>query len=41
MPDSYRKDPDAVSRLTPEQYRVAQQGACRKLFEDTNDTRSA
>jgi hypothetical protein len=34
MPDSYHKDPDAVSRLTPEQYQVTQQGA-------TDDIRSA
>jgi len=24
MADNYRKDPEAVSRLTPEQYRVTQ-----------------
>jgi peptide-methionine (R)-S-oxide reductase len=34
MPDSYHKDPDAVSRLTPEQYRVTQQGATELAFSN-------
>jgi hypothetical protein len=44
VPDNYRKDPEAISRLAPEQYRVTQQngyGAYRKLFEPAHDTRSA
>src|SRR6266513_3400623 len=34
MPDSYHKDPDAVSRLTPEQYQVTQQGATEPAFSN-------
>jgi len=30
--DTYRKDPDAVSRLTPEQYRVTQHGDTEPAF---------
>ena len=32
MSDTYRKDPGAVSRLTPEQYRVTQQSATESPF---------
>ena len=32
MSDTYRKDPGAVSRLTPEQYRVTQQSATEPAF---------
>ena len=32
MSDTYRKDPGAVSRLTPEQYRVTQQNATEPAF---------
>ena len=32
MSDTYRKDPGAVSRLTPEQYRVTQQNATEPPF---------
>ena len=32
MSDTYRKDPDAVSRLTPEQYRVTQHGDTEPAF---------
>ena len=32
MSDTYRKDPGAVSRLTPEQYRVTQQSATEPPF---------
>jgi len=34
MPDSYHKDPQAVSRLTPEQYRVTQQAATEPAFSN-------
>lgn len=30
----YRKDPEAVSRLTPEQYRVTQQSGTERPFEN-------
>jgi hypothetical protein len=32
MADNYRKDPEAVSRLTPEQYRVTQESATEPPF---------
>ncbi len=32
MPDSYRKDPQAISRLTPEQYRVTQENGTERAF---------
>lgn len=32
MTDTYRKDPEAVARLTPEQYRVTQQSATEPPF---------
>jgi len=32
MADTYRKDPEAISRLTPEQYRVTQQSATERAF---------
>jgi peptide-methionine (R)-S-oxide reductase len=49
---NYRKDPEAVSQLTPGQYQVTQCGATepafrnqygeyRKLFGPATDTRSA
>ncbi len=34
MPDNYRKDPEAVSRLTPEQYQVTQQAATEPPFRN-------
>jgi peptide-methionine (R)-S-oxide reductase len=34
MPDSYHKDPQAVSGLTPEQYRVTQQDATEPAFSN-------
>ena len=34
MPDSYHKDPDAVSRLTPDQYRVTQQDGTEPGTDD-------
>ena len=33
MPD-YHKDPDAISRLSPEQYRVTQKSATERPFEN-------
>ena len=32
MADNYRKDPEAVSRLTPEQYRVTQKNGTEPPF---------
>lgn len=32
MPDTYRKDPQAISRLTPEQYRVTQEDGTERAF---------
>jgi len=32
--DNYRKDPEAVSRLTPEQYRVTQKSATEPPFRN-------
>ena len=34
MSGNYHKDPDAVSRLTPEQYRVTQQDATEPAFSN-------
>ena len=34
MPDNYSKDPGAVSRLTPEQYRVTQEAATEAPFSN-------
>jgi peptide-methionine (R)-S-oxide reductase len=34
MPDNYGKDPDAISRLTPEQYRVTQQNGTEPAFRN-------
>ena len=34
MPDNYRKDPEAVARLTPEQYQVTQQAATEPPFRN-------
>ncbi len=34
MSDNYRKDPEAVSRLTPEQYRVTQKDATEPAFNN-------
>src|SRR5437764_14924328 len=34
MSDSYRKDPEAVSRLTPEQYRVTQKNGTEPPFRN-------
>ena len=34
MSDNYRKDPEAVSRLTPEQYRVTQESATEPPFRN-------
>ena len=34
MTDTYRKDPEAVARLTPEQYRVTQQSATESPFDN-------
>jgi peptide-methionine (R)-S-oxide reductase len=34
MADNYRKDPEAVSRLTPEQYRVTQKSATEPPFRN-------
>ena len=34
MADNYRKDPDAVSRLTPEQYRVTQKSGTEPPFRN-------
>jgi methionine-R-sulfoxide reductase len=32
MADTYRKDPEAISRLTPEQYRITQRGGTEPAF---------
>jgi peptide-methionine (R)-S-oxide reductase len=34
VPDNYSKDPGAVSRLTPEQYRVTQEAATESPFNN-------
>jgi peptide-methionine (R)-S-oxide reductase len=34
MADNYRKDPEAISRLTPEQYRVTQESATEPPFRN-------
>ena len=34
MPDNYSKDPEAISRLTPEQYRVTQEAATEAPFNN-------
>jgi peptide-methionine (R)-S-oxide reductase len=34
MPDTYTKDPQAVSRLTPEQYRVTQDNGTERAFSN-------
>ena len=34
MADTYRKDPEAISRLTPEQYRVTQQADTEPPFRN-------
>ena len=34
MSDTYRKDPEAVSRLTPEQYRVTQKNGTEPAFRN-------
>ena len=34
MSDTYRKDPEAVSRLTPEQYQVTQEAATEPAFRN-------
>ena len=34
MSDNYRKDPEAVSRLTPEQYRVTQKNGTEPAFRN-------
>ena len=34
MTDNYRKDPEAVSRLTPEQYRVTQKSGTEPPFRN-------
>ena len=34
MSDSYRKDPEAISRLTPEQYQVTQQKGTEPAFRN-------
>ena len=34
MPDTYRKDPEAISRLTPEQFRVTQQSGTEPAFRN-------
>ena len=34
MADTYRKDPEAISQLTPEQYRVTQQAATEAPFRN-------
>jgi len=35
MPDTYGKDPQAISRLTPEQYRVTQENGTERAFDNT------
>ncbi len=34
MHDTYRKDPQAISRLTPEQYRVTQENGTERAFSN-------
>jgi peptide-methionine (R)-S-oxide reductase len=34
MPDPYRKDPQAISGLTPEQYRVTQENGTERAFSN-------
>ena len=34
MADTYRKDPEAIAQLTPEQYRVTQQAATEAPFSE-------
>jgi peptide-methionine (R)-S-oxide reductase len=34
MSDTYRKDPQAISRLTPEQYRVTQENGTERAFSN-------
>ena len=34
MSDNYRKDPEAISQLTPEQYRVTQKSATEPAFRN-------
>jgi methionine-R-sulfoxide reductase len=34
MSDNYRKDPDAIARLTPKQYRVTQQDSTEPAFNN-------
>jgi peptide-methionine (R)-S-oxide reductase len=34
MPDTYRKDPEAIARLTPEQYRVTQERGTERAFSN-------
>jgi methionine-R-sulfoxide reductase len=34
MPDTYRKDPQAISSLTPEQYRVTQENGTEPAFSN-------
>ena len=34
MPDNYSKDPEAISQLTPEQYRVTQEAATEAPFNN-------
>ena len=34
MTDDYRKDPEAVARLTPEQYRVTQRNGTEPPFRN-------
>jgi peptide-methionine (R)-S-oxide reductase len=35
MSDTYRKDPQALSQLTPEQYRVTQENGTERAFSNT------
>ena len=35
MSDKYRKDPEAITRLTPEQYQVTQESATEPPFNNT------
>jgi len=34
MPDTYRKDPQAIARLTPEQHRVTQENGTERAFSN-------
>jgi peptide-methionine (R)-S-oxide reductase len=34
MPGTYRKDPQAIARLTPEQYRVTQESGTERAFSN-------